>query len=309
MNSKLLYDVHHVTEITAIACYQWIGKGDNFAADTSAVNVMRQELNKLEINSTIVISEGERDRSSMLHIGEVLGKGDEQVEIAVDPLEGTTICARGDLGAMSVIALSSKGSFLSAPDLYMEKIAIAAKYPHEIIDINKSIKENIFNVMQHKDCRPHDFVVSILDRKRHQHIISEVRTLGVKVKLIRDGDISAIIEAVSHNSEVDIYFGIGGAPEGVLAAAALKTIGGRMQSKLLFTNDKQICRANNMGINDITKIYEVDDLVKEDVIFCATGVTNGYLLNGVYKKNNQFITETLLLDSLNKKSYKIQTIK
>ena len=309
MDSKLLYDIHHVTEITAISCYQWIGKGDNFAADTSAVNVIRQELNKLEINGTIIISEGERDKSSMLHIGEILGKGNEEVEIAVDPLEGTTICARGDLGAMSVIALSSKGSFLSAPDLYMEKIAIAKKYPNEIIDINKDIKENIFNIIQHKNCRPHDVIVSILDRKRHQHIISEARTIGVKIKLIRDGDISAIIEAVSDESEVDMYFGIGGAPEGVLAASALKTIGGRMQSRLLCTDDKQICRANNMGINDLTKVYEVDDLVKKDVIFCATGVTNGYLVNGVYKKNNQFITETLLLDSLNKRSYKIQTIK
>ena len=309
MNTNLLYNIHHITEMAAISCYQWIGRGNNIAADKSAVHSMREELNKLEINGSIIISEGERDQSAMLHIGETVGRGGEEVAIAVDPLEGTTICARADLGAMSVIALSAPGSFLSAPDIYMEKIATAAKYPNEVINITKGVKENIFNIAQYKNCSPHDIIISILDRQRHQYIIDEVRNLGAKIKLIRDGDISALIEAVNYDSEVDIYFGIGGAPEGVLAAAALKTIGGKMQSRLLFTDNKQIQRAKDMGINDINKVYEVNDLVKKDVIFCATGVTNGYLVNGVYKQNNKFITETLLLDSSNKKSYKIQAIK
>ena len=307
MNNQWLYNIHNITEMTAISCYEWVGKGDNFAADEAAVDIMRQELNKLPMSGKIAIGEGERDQAPMLYIGEKLGKGGESIEIAVDPLEGTTTCARAEFGAMSVIALSSNGSFLSAPDLYMQKIAISAKYPNELIDINKSVKTNILNLAQYKNCDPSNIVVMILDRDRHHDIINEARLLGVTVKLIRDGDISAVIAAVSYNSDVDMYLGTGGAPEGVLSAAALKCIGGKMQGKLLFDNREQLQRAKDMGINDINKVYEVKDLVKKDVIFCATGITTGYLVDGIKKYHNKFMTETLLLTSANKKSYKIKT--
>ena len=307
MNNSWLYSIQNVTELTAIACYNWIGKGDNISADKAAVDVMRQELNKLLMSGKIAIGEGERDKAPMLYIGEKLGKGGEKIDIAVDPLEGTTICARADSGSMVVIAISSENSFLCAPDLYMQKIAIGAKYPKNIIDINNSAKENILNLAKYKKCDPSDIVVMMLDRERHLGIIEEIRTVGSKIQLIGDGDISAVIAATLPDNDVDIYIGTGGAPEGVLAASALKCIGGRMQGKLLFKNDEQILRAKKMGVNDINQIYEADDLVKKDVIFAATGVTDGLLVAGVKKYCNKFTTETLLSNSAQKTSYKIKT--
>ena len=306
MNNSWLYSIQNVTELTAIACYDWIGKGDNISADKAAVDVMRQELNKLPMKGKIAIGEGERDKAPMLYIGEELGKGGEKIDIAVDPLEGTTICARADSGSMAVIAISPENSFLCAPDLYMQKIAIGAKYPKNIIDINNSTKENILNLAKYKKCDPSDIVVMMLDRERHQSIIEEIRDVGSKIQLIGDGDISAVIAATAPDNDVDIYIGTGGAPEGVLAASALKCIGGRMQGKLLFKNDKQILRAKEMGVTDINQVYEVDDLVKKDVIFAATGVTDGLLVAGVKKYCNQFTTETLLLNSAQKMSYKVK---
>ena len=243
----------------------------------------------------------------MLHTGEKLGKGGENMEIVVDPLEGTTICARYDNDAMVVIALGGKGTFLHIPDLYMQKIAISNKYPRDIININKSVRENVLSLARYKNCYPKDITIIILDRKRHQYIINEARDIGVKIRLIRDGDISAVIAAVSDDNDIDMYIGTGGAPEGMLSATALKCIGGRMQCKLLFNNDRQLYPTENMDINDMNKVYEIEDLVTKDAVFCATGVTNGYLVDGIRKNNSEFITETLLLDSANKKSHKIRT--
>ena len=308
MDDKWLYPIQKITENTAIACYEWVGKGDNIAADKAAVDVMRKELNKLPINAKIAIGEGERDKAPMLYIGEKLGKGgEEDIDIAVDPLEGTTICAKAGLGAMSVIAVSSKNSFLCAPDLYMEKIAIGKGFPSDIIDIKQSVSKNIQNLAEYKKCDAKDIVVMMLERERHKTLLNEIRSAGAKVRLIGDGDISAVIAAASSDSDVDMYIGSGGAPEGVLAASALKCIGGKMQGRLIFKNKEQILRAKDMGITDIEKVYEVEDLVKEDVIFSATGVTNGYLVKGVYKSKGKFITNTLLFSSVQKKSYKVET--
>ena len=309
MDNKWLYLIQSITENTAIACYEWIGKGDNIAADRAAVDIMRKELNKLPMNARIAIGEGERDKAPMLYIGEKLGKGGEDIDIAVDPLEGTTICAKAGFGSMSVIAISSKNSFLYAPDLYMEKIAIGKNFPKDIIDINESIRKNITNLAEYKNCDVKEIVVMMLERDRHQILLDEIRSIGAKVRLIADGDISAVIAAASSDSDVDIYVGSGGAPEGVLAASALKCIGGKIQGKLVFKSKEQISRANKMGIEDIEKVYEVDDLVKNDVIFSATGVTDGYLVKGVYKSKGKFITETLLFNSYQKKSHKVITKK
>jgi fructose-1,6-bisphosphatase II / sedoheptulose-1,7-bisphosphatase len=307
MNNSWLHSIQNVTELTAIACYDWIGKGDNVSADKVAVDVMRQELNKLPMNGKVAIGEGERDKAPMLYIGEELGKGGESIDIAVDPLEGTTICARADYGSMAVIAISSENSFLYAPDLYMQKIAVSSKYPKNIVDINLSAKENILNLAKYKKCDPSEIIIMILDRERHKSIIEEIRTVGAKIKLIGDGDISAVIAAAIPDSDVDIYIGIGGAPEGVLAASALRCVGGRMQGRLVFKNNQQMLRAKAMGITDINKIYEIEDLVKKDVIFAATGVTDGLLVNGVQKYYDKFTTETLLLSSAQKMSYKVKT--
>lgn len=307
MDSKWLYPIQRITENTAIACYEWVGKGDNIAADKAAVDVMRKELNELPMNARIAIGEGERDKAPMLYIGEKLGKGGEGIDIAVDPLEGTTICAKAGLGSMAVIAMSSKDSFLYAPDLYMEKIAIGKNFPNDIIDINKSISKNIGNLAEYKNCDVKEMVVMMLERDRHKILLDEIRSIGAKVRLISDGDISAVIAAASSDSDVDIYVGSGGAPEGVLAASALKCIGGKMQCKLVFKNKEQILRANKMGIEDIEKVYEVEDLVKNDVIFSATGVTDGYLVKGVYKSKDKFVTDTLLLSSSQKESHKVIT--
>jgi fructose-1,6-bisphosphatase II / sedoheptulose-1,7-bisphosphatase len=307
MNNSWLHSIQNVTELTAIACYDWIGKGDNVSADKVAVDVMRQELNKLPMNGKVAIGEGERDKAPMLYIGEELGKGGESIDIAVDPLEGTTICARADYGSMAVIAISSENSFLYAPDLYMQKIAVSSKYPKNIVDINLSAKENILNLAKYKKCDPSEIIIMILDRERHKSIIEEIRTVGAKIRLIGDGDISAVIAAAIPDSDVDIYIGIGGAPEGVLAASALRCVGGRMQGRLVFKNNQQMLRAKAMGITDINKIYEIEDLVKKDVIFAATGVTDGLLVNGVQKYYDKFTTETLLLSSAQKMSYKVKT--
>ena len=309
MVDKWLFDILKITEYTAIACYDWIGKGDNIAADQAAVDIMRKELNKIAIDGKIVIGEGERDKAPMLYIGEKVGVGKEQIEIAVDPLEGTSICARADYGAMAVMAFSTKGAFLSAPDIYMEKIAIGAGFPKGIINIKNNIKDNLSNLAKHKKCAVEELTVMILNRKRHEEIINEIRSLGAKIKLIGDGDISAVIATSIPNNDVDIYVGIGGAPEGVLAASALKCIGGQMETKLIFNNDEQIMRAKEMGISDINKVYNIDELVSDNVIFSATGITDGLLVDGVKKcSNGNFTTETLLMSSLQKKSFKIKSI-
>ena len=307
MIDKWLFDILKITESTAIACYDWIGKGNNVAADKAAVDVMRNELNKIPIDGKIVIGEGERDRAPMLYINEKVGSGGEQIDISVDPLEGTSICARADYGAMAVMAFSTKGSFLNAPDIYMEKIAIGAGFPENIVSINNSVQENLSRLAKHKKCSTEELTIMMLNRKRHEKMIDEIRKLGAKIKLIGDGDISAVIATSLPDSDVDIYVGTGGAPEGVLAASALKCIGSQMQTRLVFSDDEQILRAKKMGITDINKIYNIDELVRDDVIFSATGVTDGLLVNGVKKcHNKKFVTETLLMSSSRRQTFKIK---
>ncbi|WPX96874.1 class II fructose-bisphosphatase [Candidatus Bandiella euplotis] len=307
MLDRWLFEALKVTETTAVGCYDWIGKGNNIAADQAAVNAMREALNALPFDGRIVIGEGERDAAPMLYIGEKVGAGGEVIEVAVDPLEGTNICARGDYGSMVVMALSTAGSFLNAPDIYMEKIVIGPDYPEEIICVNDGTRENLTRLAKHKKCRTDDLVVMILDRERHKNSIDGARALGAKVFLLADGDISAAIAAATPGSGVDMYIGVGGAPEGVLAAAALKCIGGQMKARLVFKTSEEIKRAKAMGIEDIDKVYNAHGLVKNDAIFSATGVTDGLLVNGIKKQNSHIITETLLMSTLQKKAFKIKT--
>lgn len=282
----------------AISCYNWIGKGDNMAADAEAVKAMREELNKSKISGKIVIGEGERDKAPMLFIGEEVGIGGKKIDIALDPLEGTTICANGQEGSLAVIAFANENCFLNAPDVYMDKIAIGINHDQQIIDLDNSPKQNLKNLAQYKKCQVSDLTALILDRSRHKELIAKVREAGAKVRLINDGDVAGVISCTNSNSNIDIYMGIGGAPEGVLAAAALKTIGGQMMGRLIFDdNEAQITRAKQMGVSDISKKYLINDMAKGDVLFACAGVTKGDMLNGVIKTNNHIIVNSLIMDS------------
>lgn len=304
--TPLTSDIINVVEQAAIACYDWIGKGDNMAADAAAVKSMRENLNKMDIAGTIVIGEGERDEAPMLFIGEEVGtKKGIEVDIALDPLEGTTICAEAGESSLAVIAFAKKGGFLHAPDVYMEKIAIGGGFPKGIIDLDNSVETNLKNLAKAKKCDVSDLVAMILKRDRHQELISKTREAGAKVRLIDDGDVAGVIACSSKDTKVDIYMGVGGAPEGVLAAAALKVIGGQMMGRLIFNdNQKQIERAKKMGISDLNKKYQEDEMAKGDVIFACAGVTDGYMLKGVRKENNKIFVNSLIMDSAAKKVIK-----
>lgn len=300
--SNLHQIILETSEKAAIACYDWIGKGDNESADAAAVRSMRANLNNYPISGTVVIGEGERDEAPMLYIGEKVGTGGHEIDIALDPLEGTTICANAGESALAVIAFANKGCFLNAPDVYMEKIAIGGNLPEGIIDLDNSVETNLKNLAQAKKCQISDLTVMILDRPRHQEIIAKAREAGVRVRLIGDGDVAGVISCSNPASGIDIYMGTGGAPEGVLAASALKTINGQMMGRLIFDNNqKQIERARKMGINDLNKKYTINDMAKGDVIFACSGVTDGYLLNGVKINNNQISVNSLIMDSALKK--------
>jgi len=291
-----------VTENAAIACYDWIGKGDNMAADNAAVVSMRRDLNELNIDGTIVIGEGERDEAPMLYIGEKVGKGGIEVDIALDPLEGTTICANASENSLAVIAFANKGCFLHAPDVYMDKIAVGAGLPDGVIDLDNSVKQNLNNLAKAKKLAISDLTVMILDRSRHQEMIAKVREAGAKIRLIGDGDVAGVIACTNQNTKVDIYMGSGGAPEGVLAAAALRVIGGQMMGRLIFgDNQKQIERAKKMGITDLNKKYTALEMAKGDVIFACAGVTDGYMLQGVSKNAGKIFVNSLVMDSAAKK--------
>lgn len=252
MLTSLSSQIINVVEKAAIACYDWIGMGDNKSADNEAVVSMRQNLNKMDIDGTIVIGEGERDEAPMLYIGEKVGKGKTKVDIALDPLEGTTICANAGESSLAVIAFAENGGFLHAPDVYMEKIAVGAGLPKDIIDLDDSAKTNIQNIAKAKKCSTNELTVMILDRPRHEELIAKVREAGARVRLIGDGDVAGVIACTSGHTKIDAYMGTGGAPEGVLAAAALRVIGGQMMGRLVFHNNtKQIERAKKMGIKDI----------------------------------------------------------
>ncbi|MBI2343362.1 MAG: class II fructose-bisphosphatase [Deltaproteobacteria bacterium] len=278
---NLALELVRVTEAGAIAAARWMGRGDETHADEVAVNAIRSWLGRVDIRGTIVIGEGERDEAPMLYIGESVGTGNgPELDIAVDPLEGTTVTARGDNNAMSVIAAAEKGGFLNAPDTYMEKIAVGPIGKGKV-GLEYSPTDNLRRLAEAKSCRVEDLTVIILDRPRHEALIGEVRQAGARIKLIRDGDVSAAIATCRPNSGVDILMGTGGAPEGVLAAAALRCFGGEIEGRLKFRNEGEKARAQKMGITDFSRIYQIQDLARGPVLFAATGVTQGDYLKGV----------------------------
>lgn len=281
MDRNLALDLIRVTEAAALASGRWVGKGDKNSADEAATNAMRRTLDSIEIDGTVVIGEGEMDEAPMLYIGEKVGNGSfPAVDIAVDPLEGTSICAKGTNGSITTIAMAPKGGFLNAPDMYMEKIVVGPG-AYGVIDIDASPTENLQRVAAAKKCYVDDLTVVILDRPRHDKIVSEIRKAGARIHLISDGDVAPAIAAAVDGSGVDMLMGIGGAPEGVLAAAALKCMGGDMQGRLVFMNNHEKERAVMMGITDFDRVYTAEDMARGNVFFAATGVTSGDLLRGV----------------------------
>lgn len=301
LERNLALEAVRITEAASLSSSLFIGRGDEKSADQAAVDAMRKALNYLDIDGTIVIGEGERDEAPMLYIGEKVGTGKgPEVDIALDPLEGTTICAKGRSNALSVIAISNKGGFLNAPDVYMDKIAVGPNLPKDLIDISASPEKNLKNLAKAKKCDVEDLMVVILERPRHEQLIAKVREAKAKIQLISDGDVAGIIATTIPETGVDMYIGIGGAPEGVLAAAALKSTGGQMQGKLIFSGKDetiQIERAKRMGIKDINKTYGLDDLASGDVMFAATGVTDGWMLKGVRKLNGFTYTHSIVMRS------------
>jgi len=281
MDRNLALELVRVTEAAALACGRWVGKGDKISADEAATNAMRRTLDSVGISGTVVIGEGEMDEAPMLYIGEKVGNGTApEVDIAVDPLEGTSICAKGMNGSITTIAMSPRGGFLHAPDMYMEKIAVGPS-AKGVIDINALPSENLKRIAEVKGCYVEDLTVVVLDRPRHEKMINEIRRAGARIHLIPDGDVAPAIAAAVDGSGVDMLLGIGGAPEGVLAAAALKCMGGDMQGRLVFMTNEERTRAKDMGIDDFDKIYAAEEMARGDVFFAATGVTNGELLQGV----------------------------
>lgn len=298
MDRNLALEAVRVTEAAALSASRWMGRGDEKAADQAAVDAMRDALNSLSIDGTVVIGEGERDEAPMLYIGEKVGKGDgPKVDIALDPLEGTTITAKGGTNALAVIAMADEGGFLNAPDVYMEKIAVGGGLPPDVVNIDASPVENLNSLAKAQDKKLHDLVVCILDRPRHADLIKAVRDSGARIMLISDGDVSGVIATSSPRSGVDIYMGSGGAPEGVLAAAALRCIGGQMQGRLVFRNDDERARAEKWGITDLNRVYGLLDLASGDVMFAATGVTDGTMVNGVRRSGGGAFTESIVMRS------------
>jgi fructose-1,6-bisphosphatase II / sedoheptulose-1,7-bisphosphatase len=287
LDRNLALEAVRVTEAAALASSHWTGLGQEKDADQAAVNAMRRALNTLTIDGTVVIGEGERDKAPMLYIGEKVGSGDgPEVDIALDPLEGTTICATGGPNSLAVLAMAERGGFLHAPDVYMDKIAVGGGLPEGVIDIDERPAVNLRNLAKAKKCDVSDLVVVILQRERHEEIIAKVREEGAKIYLIGDGDVAGVIATAVPNTGIDLYMGIGGAPEGVLAAAALRCIGGQMHTRLLFDNNDQRERAKRMGITDFTRTYTVNDMANGEVMFSATGVTDGSMLEGVKLQPN-----------------------
>ena len=281
MDRNLALELARVTEAAALASSRWVGKGDKVAADDAATEAMRRVLGSMEINGTVVIGEGEMDEAPMLYIGEQLGTGaGPEVDIAVDPLEGTSICAKGMNGSIATIALAPRGGFLHAPDMYMEKLVVGP-LAKGAIDINETPAVNLRRVAEAKGRRVEELTVVILDRPRHERMVTEIRKAGARIHLISDGDVAPAIAAAVEESGVDLLMGIGGAPEGVLAAAALKCLGGDMQGRLVFMSKEERNRAQGMGIDDFDRVYSIDDMAKGDVFFAATGITSGDLLKGV----------------------------
>ncbi len=297
MDRNFALEFVRVTEAAALASARWMGRGDERAADQSAVESMRSLLGTIQFDGTIVIGEGERDEAPMLYIGEKVGAGQgPKLDLAVDPLEGTTICARGGTNAMSVMAIAEEGKFLHAPDTYMKKIAVGGE-AKGAIDLNATPTENLKEIAKAKKCNISDLTVIVLDRPRHEELITEVRRAGARIYLIGDGDVSAAIATSMPGSGVDVMMGIGGAPEGVIAAAALRCVGGDFQGQLVFRNREERERATKMGVKDLEKVFQMRDLADGDVMFCATGVTTGPLLSGVRFSPGKAKTSSVVMRS------------
>jgi len=298
MDRNLALEAVRVTEAAALSASRLMGRGDEKAADQAAVDAMRQALNSLSIEGTVVIGEGERDEAPMLYIGEKVGTGQgPKIDIALDPLEGTTITAKGGANALAVLAMADDGGFLNAPDVYMDKIAVGGGLPDAVVDLDESPAANLKNLAQAKKAEIADLVVCILDRPRHAELIAKVRESGARIMLIGDGDVAGVMATSEPQTGIDIYMGSGGAPEGVLAAAALRCIGGQMQGRLLFRNDDERGRAHRLGVTDLDRKYKLQDLASGDVMFAATGVTNGSMLKGVRRWAGGASTHSVVMRS------------
>ena len=298
LDRVLVLEMVRVTEAAAIAASTLVGRGDEKAADAAAVEAMRAALNDLDIDGTVVIGEGERDEAPMLFIGEKVGRaqnGGPKIDIALDPLEGTTICAKAGPNSLAVLAIAEAGGLLNAPDVYMDKLAVGPGLPDGVIDLDRTPTQNVEAVAAAKGVAPGDIMVCVLDRPRHEALIAELRGLGCGVVLIGDGDVAGVIATTNPETGVDLYMGSGGAPEGVLAAAALRCVGGQFKGRLLFRNDDERARAAKWGVTDLDRQYDLTDLAKGDCIFAATGVTDGSLLAGVKRRAGRMTTESVVM--------------
>jgi fructose-1,6-bisphosphatase II / sedoheptulose-1,7-bisphosphatase len=307
MDRNLALEAVRVTEAAALSASRLMGRGDEKAADQAAVDAMRNALNSLDIDGTVVIGEGERDEAPMLFIGEKVGRGGPKTDIALDPLEGTTITAKGGNNALAVIALAEEGGFLNAPDVYMDKIGIGKDIGDNVVDLDETPAKNLKELSKAKKKDISDLLVCILDRPRHEKLIDDVRSAGARIMLISDGDVSGVIATSELSSGVDMYIGSGGAPEGVLAAAALRCIGGFMQGRLLFRNDDERKRAARWGITDLNRKYSLLDLASGNVMFAATGVTDGAMLDGVRRFAGGAITHSIVMRSKTGTVRRVQT--
>ena len=298
LDRVLTMEVGRCTEAAAIAASTMIGRGDKEGADQAAVTALREAFNKLEIDGTVVIGEGERDEAPMLYIGEKVGSGrGPKVDIALDPLEGTTLTAKAMANALAVVAMAQGGTLLHAPDTYMDKIAVGPGYPDGVVDLDASVEDNIASLAKAKGVPASEITLCVLDRPRHDAIIAAARKLGARVFLIPDGDVAGVFHTTEPSTGIDMYVGQGGAPEGVLAAAALRCVGGQMQGRLVFRNDDERARAEKAGIRDLKRKYGLRDLASGDVIFAATGVTNGSMLDGVRWERGYIHTHTVVMRS------------
>lgn len=299
LDRVLVLEMVRVTEAAAIAASKLIGRGDEKAADAAAVEAMRAALNELPMDGTVVIGEGERDEAPMLFIGEKVGSAigtGPKIDIALDPLEGTTITAKAGPNALAVLAIAEEGNLLNAPDVYMDKIAVGPGYSPDIVNLDRTVAENVAAVAKEKGVAPADLIICVLDRPRHEKLIGELRAIGCGIMLIPDGDVAGVIATSDPDTTVDIYMGTGGAPEGVLAAAAMRCVGGQFKGRLLFRNDDERARARKWGVEDLDKIYDLTELAKGDCIFAATGVTHGSLLAGVKTlRDGRITTESVVM--------------
>jgi fructose-1,6-bisphosphatase II / sedoheptulose-1,7-bisphosphatase len=298
---SLAFSAARAAESAAIAAHALVGRGDKEAADQAAVDALRTGLNAMPMRGRIVIGEGERDEAPMLYIGEEVGTGEgPEIDIALDPLEGTSLTAKGQPNALAVLALSPRGGLLHAPDTYMDKIAVGPGLPRGVVDLDNSVEDNIRSLAKAKDCDVSDITACVLERERHAQILSELKRLGCRVILIPDGDVAGVIATTDPDTGVDIYMGQGGAPEGVLAASALRCVGGQMQTRLFFRTDDERARAAKHGVSDLNRKYSLNDLASKDCMFIATGVTDGSLLDGVHFSGEFVETETLIMQSSDK---------